>query len=188
MWLSRRLSQHEMQDVASAQDGTVTVEGGELAVFSSGEKREVKTAAPGGYEWQPKKGEDVLVDMMAQISRFTGHNCPPSIIQRAVSRCQDVTSDLSVYETNMNLLYDKLTALGFEVERPGGTFYIFPKALEEDAKVFSQKALKYDLVLVPGDSFGAPGYFRMAYCVDTEKVERSLEALRKFVKTEYATI
>ena len=57
MWLSRKLSQHEMQDVASAQDGTVTVEGGELAVFSSGEKREVKTAAPGGYEWQPKKGE-----------------------------------------------------------------------------------------------------------------------------------
>ena len=52
MWLSRKLSQHEMQDVASAQDGTVTVEGGELAVFSSGEKREVKTAAPGGYEWQ----------------------------------------------------------------------------------------------------------------------------------------
>lgn len=61
MWLSRKLSQHEMQDVASAQDGTVTVEGGELAVFSSGEKREVKTTAPGGYEWQPKKGEDVLV-------------------------------------------------------------------------------------------------------------------------------
>ena len=61
MWLSRKLSRHEMQDVASAQDGTVTVEGGELAVFSSGEKREVKTAAPGGYEWQPKKGEDVLV-------------------------------------------------------------------------------------------------------------------------------
>ena len=69
--------------------------------------------------------------------------------------------------------------------KPGGTFYIFPKALEEDAKVFSQKALKYDLVLVPGDSFGAPGYFRMAYGVDTEKVERSLEAFRKFVKTEY---
>ena len=75
------------------------------------------------------EGEDLLVDMMAQISRFTGHNCPPSIIQRAVSRCLNVTSDLSVYETNMNLLYDKLKALGFEVERPGGTFYIFPKAL-----------------------------------------------------------
>ena len=58
MWLSRKLSQHEMQDVASAQDGTVTIEGGELAVFSSGEKREVKTAAPGGYEWRPRKGEE----------------------------------------------------------------------------------------------------------------------------------
>ena len=61
MCLSRKLSQHEMQDVASAQDGTVTIEGGELAVFSSGEKREVKTAAPGGYEWRPSKGANVLV-------------------------------------------------------------------------------------------------------------------------------
>ena len=93
------------------------------------------------------EGEDVLVDMMAQISRFTGHNCPPSIIQRAVSRCLNVTSDLSVYETNMNLLYDKLKALGFEVERPGGTFYIFPKALEEDANAFCLRARAYDLLL-----------------------------------------
>ncbi len=86
------------------------------------------------------EGEEVLVDMMAQISRFTGHNCPPSIIQRAVSRCLDVTSDLSVYETNMDLLYNKLKALGFEVERPGGTFYLFPKALEEDANAFCRRA------------------------------------------------
>ena len=61
MWLSKKLAAHELQDVASAQDGTVTVEGGELAVFSSGEKREVKTVGPGGYEWQPCKGEDVLI-------------------------------------------------------------------------------------------------------------------------------
>jgi len=125
------------------------------------------------------EGEDVLVDMMAQISRFTGHNCPPSIIQRAVSRCQDVTSDLSVYETNMNLLYDKLTTLGFEVERPGGTFYIFPKALEEDANAFCMKAREFDLLLVPSDSFGVKGYVRLAYCIDTEKVKRSLPALEK---------
>ena len=88
----------------------------------------------------------------------------------------------------MNILYNELTTSGFTCVKPGGTFYIFPKALEEDAKIFSRKALKYDLILVPGDTFGAPGYFRMAYCVDTEKVEKSLEALRKFVKTEYATI
>ena len=61
MWLSKKLAAHELQDVASAQDGTVTIEGGELAVLSSGEMREVKTVGPGGYEWQPCKGEDVLI-------------------------------------------------------------------------------------------------------------------------------
>ena len=115
----------------------------------------------------------------AQISRFTGHNCPPSIIQKATAECLDVTSDLSVYETNMNLLYDKLTELGFEVERPGGTFYIFPKALEEDANAFCRKAREFDLLLVPSDTFGVKGYVRFAYCIDTEKVKRSLPALEK---------
>lgn len=128
---------------------------------------------------------DLMVSMCTQISRGTGHNCPPSIIQLAVAQVLDKTSDLSVYETNMNLIYNCLMELGFTCVKPGGTFYIFPKALEEDAKVFCQKALKYDLVLVPGDSFGAPGYFRMAYCIDTEKVVRSLEALKKFVAEEY---
>ena len=85
----------------------------------------------------------------------------------------------------MNLLYDELVSLGFEVVKPGGTFYIFPKALEEDAKAFCEKAKKYDLMLVPSDSFGCPGYFRMAYCIATDKVERSIAALRKFVETEY---
>ena len=125
------------------------------------------------------EGEEVLVDMMAQISRFTGHNCPPSIIQRAVGRCLDVTSDLSVYETNMDLLYNKLKALGFEVERPGGTFYLFPKALEEDANAFCRRAREFDLLLVPSDTFGVTGYVRLAYCIDTEKVKRSLPALEK---------
>lgn len=126
-----------------------------------------------------------IVSMCGQISRGIGHNCPPSIIQLAVAEVVDLTADMSVYETNMNLIYEKLIELGFTCVKPGGTFYIFPKALEEDAKVFCQKALKYDLILVPGDSFGCPGYFRMAYCIDTEKVMRSLPALEKFVKTEY---
>ena len=122
---------------------------------------------------------DLLVPMMGQISRGTGHNCPPSIIQKATAECLDVTSDLSVYETNMDLLYDKLTELGFEVERPGGTFYIFPKALEEDANAFCLKAREFDLLLVPSDTFGVKGYVRFAYCIDTEKVKRSLPALEK---------
>ena len=128
---------------------------------------------------------ETIVNMCGQISRGTGHNCPPSLIQLAVAEVIDRTADLSVYETNRNLLYDCLTGLGFTCVRPEGTFYIFPKALEEDANAFSQKALAYDLILVPGDTFGCPGYFRMAYCIDTEKVKRSLEALERFVRTEY---
>ena len=125
------------------------------------------------------EGEEVLVDMMAQVSRFTGHNCPPSIIQKAAARCLDVTSDLAVYEENMNLLYDALRGLGFEVERPGGTFYIFPKALEPDANAFCRKAREFDLLLVPSDTFGVEGYVRLAYCIETEKVRRSLPALER---------
>ncbi len=128
---------------------------------------------------------EYISSMCGQISRGTGHNCPPSIIQLAVAEVLDLTSDLSVYERNMNLLYQELTSLGFDCVKPGGTFYMFPKALEKDAIAFSEKAKKYDLILVPSDSFGVPGYFRLAYCIDTEKVERSLEAFRKFVKTEY---
>lgn len=128
---------------------------------------------------------ELISAMCGQISRGIGHNCPPSIMQLAVAEVLDQTSDMSVYERNMNILYKELTDLGFTCVRPGGTFYIFPKALQEDAVAFCRKALKYDLVLVPSDTFGVPGYFRMAYCIDTEKVERSLEPLRRFVKENY---
>lgn len=128
---------------------------------------------------------ELISAMCSQISRGTGHNCPPSIIQLAVAEVLDLTSDLSVYETNMKILYQELTTLGFECVKPGGTFYMFPKALEENAVAFSEKAKKYDLILVPSDSFGVKGYFRIAYCIDTEKVERSLDAFRRFVKSEY---
>lgn len=128
---------------------------------------------------------DSIVSMCGQISRGIGHNCPSSIIQLAAAEVVDETADLSVYERNRNILYTELTDLGFSCVKPGGTFYIFPKALEEDANLFCQKAKNYDLILVPGDSFGCPGYFRMAYCIDTEKVERSIPALRRFVETEY---
>lgn len=134
------------------------------------------------------KDAEEMIAMCVQISRGIGHNCPPSIIQLAVSEVLDKTADMKVYETNRNLLYKELRDLGFTCVKPGGTFYIFPRALEEDAKEFCKKALKYDLILVPGDTFGAPGYFRMAYCIDTEKVERSLEVLRRFVRTEYGPV
>ena len=134
----------------------------------------------------PQSGvSSLLVNMCGQISRGIGHNCPSSVIQLAVADVCDMTADLSIYETNMNLLYDGLTRLGFDIVRPGGTFYMFPKALEADANAFSRKALQYGLVLVPSDTFGVPGYFRIAYCTDTKKVVRSLDAFERFVKAEY---
>lgn len=131
------------------------------------------------------EGADKMAVMCGQISRGIGHNCPASLIQLAVAENLDLTSDMSVYERNMNLLYNELTDLGFECVKPGGTFYIFPKALEDDAISFCEKAKRYDFIGVPSDSFGCPGYFRLAYCIETEKVERSLEALRKFVREMY---
>ena len=128
---------------------------------------------------------DLLVPMCGQISRGIGHNCPASLMQLAIAELLDITSDMGIYETNMNMIYNELVSLGFECTKPGGTFYILPKALEEDAMAFCRKAMKYDLILVPSDSFGITGHFRMAYCIDTEKVERSLPVLRKFIENEY---
>ncbi len=131
------------------------------------------------------EGAEFIVPMCGQISRGTGHNCPPSIIQQAVAKVCSLTADLSVYETNMNIIYDTLMELHFEVVKPGGTFYIMPKALEESSIEFCKKAREYDLIFVPTDGFGAPGYFRMAYCIDTDKVVRAMERLKKFVNEVY---
>ena len=128
------------------------------------------------------KDAALIVHMCTQISRGIGHNCPASLVQLTVAELLGETSDLSVYEENANILYDALTKMGFSCVRPGGTFYMFPRSPEEDAKAFCQKALAYNLVLVPGDSFGCPGFFRISYCVPTEKVKRSLAAFEKLAQ------
>ena len=128
------------------------------------------------------KDAALIVHMCTQISRGIGHNCPASLLQLTVAELLGETSDLSVYEENANILYDALTKMGFSCVRPGGTFYMFPRSPEEDAKAFCQKALAYTLVIVPGDSFGCPGFFRISYCVPTEKVKRSLAAFEKLAQ------
>ncbi len=128
------------------------------------------------------KDYKLIVEIMGQISRGTGHNCPSSLIQQATALTIDKTSDLKVYETNMNILYNKLTELGFEIVKPGGTFYMFPKCLEEDSEHFCEVAKSLDLLLVPSDSFGVKGYFRIAYCVSTDFVNRSLKKFEELKK------
>lgn len=124
----------------------------------------------------------LIVDMCGQISRGIGHNCPPSLIQLAVARVLDMTADLSVYETNKNILYKELTRIGFDIVEPGGTFYLFPKALEENAGAFCERAKAHDLLLVPSDTFGCPGHFRICYCIPTEKVLRSIPVFEELAK------
>ena len=119
---------------------------------------------------------------MAGAARVLTHVNAPSLWQLVIARCAGKTADLSTYEHNAKILYNGLTAAGFECMRPQGAFYLFPKALEEDDAAFCARAREFDLLLVPGTDFGCPGYFRAAYCVRTEMIERALLRFQKLAK------
>ncbi len=119
-----------------------------------------------------------ILELLPQISRTTGHNGAPSLLQRVAADCCALTSDLTVYERNKELLYSALRSYGYQCVEPGGTFYMFPRSPEADARAFCRRAMEKDLLLVPGDGFGCPGHFRIAYCVPTEAVERSLPVFK----------
>ena len=114
--------------------------------------------------------------------RALGYVCAPSMMQRVVAACLGQTSDVSVYKENRDLLYNGLTKAGYECVYPDGAFYLFVKSPEPDANAFCERAKKYELLLVPSDDFGCPGYVRIAYCVSTELIKRSLPAFEKLMK------
>ena len=116
--------------------------------------------------------------------RALGFVCAPSMMQRVAARCLGKTSDVSVYKKNRDLLYGALTEYGFECVHPDGAFYLFMKSPEPDAAAFCERAKKYELLLVPSDSFGCAGYVRISYCVSTEMIERALPAFRSLA-SEY---
>ena len=116
-------------------------------------------------------------DMYAAIcgaGRSMGYVCAPSLFQRVAAECLGKTADISIYKKNRDLLYNGLTASGYRCVKPDGAFYLFVQALEEDANAFCERAKKYELLLVPGDDFGCPGFVRISYCVTTEMIEKSL--------------
>lgn len=115
-------------------------------------------------------------------NRILGYVNAPSLMQRVAGRCVGQTADLSVYEENMHILYDALTSYGYEIVKPQGTFYMFPKCLTADDKEFCTAAKEYGLVIVPGSNFACPGYFRIAFCVDKDMVMRSLPAFKKLAE------
>ena len=114
--------------------------------------------------------------------RSLGYVCAPSLLQQVIKRCAHVRPDLEPYRVNRDLLYNGLTKIGYTCIYPDGAFYMFVKALEEDAVAFHNKAKEHELLLVPGDSFGSPGFIRISYCVDREMIERSLPAFERLYR------
>lgn len=125
---------------------------------------------------------DEVYAAVCGAGRALGFVCAPAMMQKLVPSVLGKTSDMEVYRTNRDLLYGALTAYGFECVYPDGAFYLFVKSPEPDANAFCEKAKAYELLLVPSDSFGCPGYVRISYCVSTEQIRRSLPAFEKLAK------
>ena len=137
-----------------------------------------------GYVYVPGTAEDsaALYAAVAGAARSTGHVCAPSLWQKVIARCAHLRPDLEAYDRNRKALYEGLTAMGYEMAKPDGAFYLFIKAPGGDANAFSEKAKKKDLLLVPGDGFGCPGYFRICYCVSYEMIQNSLPIFEELIK------
>ena len=133
-----------------------------------------------GYIYVPKAAQDSreLYAAIAGAARSLGHVCAPSLWQKVIARCAGLRPDLDAYDRNRRKLYEGLTEMGYETARPDGAFYLFVKAPGGDAEAFSEKAKRHDLLVVPGDGFGCPGYFRLCYAVSYDTICRSLPVFR----------
>lgn len=136
-----------------------------------------------GYIYVPDSAADsrALYAAVAGAARSAGHVCAPSLWQKVIARCAGLRPDLQAYDRNRRALYEGLTAMGYEMAKPDGAFYLFIKAPGGDANAFSEKAKERDLLLVPGDGFGCPGYFRICYCVSYDMIQRSLPVFRALI-------
>ena len=138
-----------------------------------------------GYVYVPQKATDgkALYSAVAGAARAGGHVCAPSLWQKVIARCAHLRPDLESYDRNRKALYEGLTRMGYEMAKPDGAFYLFIKAPGGDANAFSDAAKKKDLLVVPGDGFGCPGYFRICYCVSLEMIQKSLPVFEELIHT-----
>lgn len=114
--------------------------------------------------------------------RSLGYVCAPSLMQQVIARCLNAKVNVEAYKANRDLLYNGLTACGFDCVKPDGAFYLFVKSPSGDAFDFYEKAKAHELLVVPCDDFGVTGYVRIAYCVDRARVERALPAFCELAK------
>lgn len=137
-----------------------------------------------GYVCVPDQVED-SADVYAAVAgaaRAMGHVCAPSLQQLVVARCASVRPDLEAYDRNRNALYDALISYGYECVKPNGAFYMFVKAPGGSSKAFSDKAKEKNLLLVPGDDFGCPEFFRICTCVSYDMIQRSLPVFKELIE------
>lgn len=114
--------------------------------------------------------------------RALGYVCAPSLVQHVVAECAGHAVDLGAYKKNRDLLYHALQTYGYTCIRPDGAFYLFIRTPLPDSVAFCEYARKYELLLVPGDDFGCPGYARIAYCVPARRIERALPLFKKLAE------
>ena len=144
-------------------------------------------ALPGeriGYLAANPRMDTVMQFMEGAIfsNRVLGFVNAPALMQRLVAKLQDESVDIAAYQVKRDLLVNALTAMGFEMVKPDGAFCLFPKSPLADDVEFVKLAQKHRILLVPGAGFGAPGFFRIAYCVDKAVIERSLPAWSNLAK------
>ena len=139
-----------------------------------------------GYVYVPSFADDrdAVFAAIAGAARIMGHVCPPTLIQKVIELCAEERPDLVAYDENRNLLYNSLREMGYECAKPDGAFYLFVKAPNGDANAFSEKAkLDHNLLVVPADGFGCPGFFRLSYCVSNDMIRRSLPAFKAMIES-----
>lgn len=139
-----------------------------------------------GYVYVPGFAEDsaAVYAAVSGAARIMGHVCPPTLLQKVIERCAEERPDLAAYDENRNLLYNSLTEMGYACAKPDGAFYLFVKAPNGDANAFSEKAkLEHNLLVVPADGFGCPGFFRLSYCVANDMIKRSLPAFKAMIES-----
>lgn len=122
---------------------------------------------------------DDVISALNIANRILGFVNAPTIWQKALLYISNLSVDISVYEKNRNKIYSMLTELGYKMVEPTGAFYVFPKSLIADDKAFCQAAKEFNILIVPGSSFGCPGHFRLSYCVPYDTIVNSYEGFKK---------
>ena len=137
-----------------------------------------------GYVYVPEGATQStqLYAAVAGAARACGHVCAPSLWQKVIARCTHLRPDLEAYDRNRKTLYDALTSYGYEMAKPDGAFYLFIKAPGGDSIYFGDLAKQKDLLIVPGEGFGCPGWFRICYCVSEEQIRRSLPVFKALIE------